>query len=213
MVEPIRTPPSTRNLERVLAQLESMPEELSDLKRSLGDVLQRFEEALDHLGGEAHRLSNEASALAGVADRLQARLGDLGRSMGGQREPFREASYGIREEPQYARQEQPRYVPPAEPQFEPGDQGVTITLAAVPGFQGLMDAIRALNGLPATESASVVAFKNDEASIRVTLRQPVSARQIVEGLQASTGQQALIEESRPDAQRLRLRFVERESRR
>jgi hypothetical protein len=218
MVEPIRTPQSTRNLERVLAQFESMPEELADLKRSLGDVLQRFEEALDHLGVEARRLSNEASALASVAGRLQTRLGDLGRSMGQQagalaREPSREASYGLREEPHYAPQEQPRYAPPGEPQFEPAGQGVTITLAAVPGFQGLMDAVRALNGLPATESASVVAFKNDEASIRVTLRQPVSARQIVEGLQASTGQQALIEESRPDAQRLRLRFVERESRR
>jgi hypothetical protein len=205
MVEPIRAPQSgARNLERVLAQFESMPEELTDLKHSIGDVLRRFDEALAHLGGEARRLSQEASALALVADRLQTRLGDLSRAMG---QPRAYAEPARAPEPQYAPE------PSEEPQFHPSEQGATIILAAVPGFQGLMDVQRALNGLAATESASVVAFKNDEASIRVLLRQPVSARQIVEGLQASVGQPVLIEEARPESQRLRLRFVEREGRR
>jgi hypothetical protein len=201
--------PSARNLERVLAQFESMPEELADLKRSLGEVLQRFDTALDQLGREARRLSNEASELASVASRLQVQLVGLGQTMGS---PRTAAPDVFREGSAYGSPEQTPIVP-QEPQFAAGDPGVTIALAAVPGFQGLMDAVRALNGLAATESASVVAFKNDEASIRVALRQPVSAREIVEGLQTSTGRQALIEESRPDAQRLRLRFVEREGRR
>ena len=76
-----------------------------------------------------------------------------------------------------------------------------------------MDVQRALNGLSTIDNASVVGFKNDEASLRVQPRQPASARQIVEGLRAATGQQVLIEEARPQSQRLRLRFVEQESRR
>ena len=94
-----------------------------------------------------------------------------------------------------------------QPQFLPGE--ITIFLAAVSGFPGLMDAYRALDGLAMTDSVSVVDFKNDEASFREVLRQPVSARQMAEGLQAATGLQVLIEESHPDARRLRLRFIGR----
>jgi hypothetical protein len=203
MPEPATAPANaTQHWERTLAQFESMPQELTDLKRSLGEVLHRFEDALDHLGIEARRLSNEASSLALVADRLQVRLGDLGRALG------HDNTYRDREPAQEAIRSAPE-----EPQFRPSDQGVTIVLAGVPGFQGLMDVQRALNGLSFVENASVVGFKNDEATLRVVLRQPASARQIVEGLQAAIGQQVLIEEARPEAQRLRLRFVEKESRR
>lgn len=189
-------PSGGQSLEATLARFEAMPSEFAELKRSLGDVFHRFEDALDHLGIEAKRLSNEASALALMADRLQARLSDLERALNGGEHRRWEAP---------AREEAPA---PEEPQFRPSDQGVSVILAAVPGFQGLMDAQRALSGLPSTEAASVLAYKNGEASLQVVLRQPVSARQIVEGLQQSTGQQILIEESRPEAQRLRLRFVE-----
>jgi hypothetical protein len=203
MPEPAAAPTNaTQHWERTLAQFESMPQELTDLKRSLGEVLHRFEDALDHLGIEARRLSNEASSLALVADRLQVRLGDLGHALG------HDNTYRDREPAQEAIRSAPE-----EPQFRPSDQGVNIILAAVPGFQGLMDVQRALNGLVAIENASVVGFKNDEASLRVVLRQPAGARQIVEGLQAAIGQQVLIEEARPEAQRLRLRFVEGASRR
>jgi len=203
MPEPAAAAPpnATPNWERTLAQFESMPGELADLKRSLGEVLHRFEDALEHLGIEARRLSNEASSLALVADRLQTRLVDLGHALGNG------DTYHERPLPE------PRVAPPEEPQFRPSDSGVTIILAGVPGFQGLMDVQRALNGLVAIENASVVGFKNDEASLRVVLRQAAGARQIVEGLQASIGQQVMIEEARPEAQRLRLRFVEKESRR
>ena len=86
-----------------------------------------------------------------------------------------------------------------------------VVLAAVPGFQGLMDIQRALSGLPQTEGASVVAYKNGEASLEVVLNAPVAARQIVDDIRESTGEQLLIEESRPEAGKLRLRFVERDS--
>ncbi len=75
-----------------------------------------------------------------------------------------------------------------------------------------MDTQRALTGLPETDNASVVAFKNGEASLEVTLNAPVSARQIVDGVRDATGEQLVIEESRPEDSRLRLRFVDRADR-
>jgi hypothetical protein len=100
---------------------------------------------------------------------------------------------------------------PPEPQFQAGTSPMSVVLATVPGFQGLMDIQRALSGLPQTESASVVAYKNGEASLEVVLSAPVTAREVVDGLRDATGEQLLIEESRPEAGKLRLRFVERDS--
>ena len=202
MSEPTAPRPAMTSppLQQTLARFESMPQELAELKRALGEVFHRLEDAIDHLGIEARRLSNEASALSLVADRLQARLGDLGRSLG-------------QERPHDWSQPAPQ--PPAseEPQFRPSDRGVSVVLAAVPGFQGLMEVQRALSRLPEAEGASVVAYRNGEASLEVMLQAPLSARRIVEELRESTGQQLLIEEARPDAQKLRLRFVPEEGRR
>jgi hypothetical protein len=102
-----------------------------------------------------------------------------------------------------ARQE----APAEEPSFAPGG-AVGIVLAAVPGFQGLMDVQRALSALPETEAATVIAFKDGEASLEVTLRSAITARRLVEGLQQATGHPLLIEDVRPEASKLRLRFVE-----
>ena len=84
MPEPTVAPPANlpHDWERMLAQFESMPQDLTDLKQALGEVLHRFEDALGHLEIEARRLSKEASSLALVADRLQDSLVDLGRAIG-----------------------------------------------------------------------------------------------------------------------------------
>ena len=189
-------------LEQTLARFETMPQEMSELRRSLTDVLHNFENALDHLGIEAKRLSNESSALALMADKLQMRLDDLQRTLNGEYLERRRAPVAAEEPPS-----------PSEPQFRPSDQGVSVVLAVVTGFQELMDVQRALSGMPDAEGASVVGFRNGEASLQVVLRNPVTASQIVDALAEATGEELLIEESRPDAQRLRLRFVEGESRR
>lgn len=209
-------------LERALAQVESVleqleegaarpapaeerqkmvPQELTDLKRALREVVQRLEDALDHLGIEAQRFADEASRLSLIADRLEARLNGLARSLRGGRLPEEAAPTP-----------EPESVAPEEPQFRPSDQAIGIVIAAVPGFQGLMDVQRALSALPAVEGASVNSYRNGEASLEVVLRAPMSARQIVEGLRESTGHQLLIEEARPEALRLRLRFVDQEGR-
>lgn len=154
------------------------------------EVVQRLEEALAQLGAEASRLSEGAAQLAGVAARLEAQVGSFALS-------FEQRETVVQEPPV-----------PGEPRFEPDGRPVGIVLAAVPGFQGLMDAQRALSTMPSAEGASVVGYKNGEAAIELVLREPISARQIVEGLRDSTGHQLLIEEARPDDFRLRLRFVD-----
>ena len=203
-------------LERALAQVESMlgnleggaerparleerreivPEELTELKQALRQVAQRLEDALDHFGREGKRLSDETSRLSLIADRLDARLNGLSQAL-------HEGGPPPAPEPDV----------PEEPRFRPADRAVDVVIAAVPGFQGLMDAQRGLNGLPAVEGASVHRYQNGEASLEIALRSPVTAGEIVEGLREATGHQLVIEEARPEALRLRLRFTGQENR-
>ena len=221
--EPVSEPPAAeaaRILEQALAQVESLlgkvdqreqptapakekqamaSQELTDLRRTLREVVHRLEDALDHLGMEAQRLSDETSRVALVADHLEARLLALARSLRQSvpppvAEPTPEEELAV----------------PQEPQFQPGDHAVGIVVAAVPGFQELMDMQRGLSRLQAVDGASVSSYRDGEASLELVLREPVSARQIVEQLGESTKRQLLIEEARPEAQRLRLRFVNQE---
>ena len=98
-----------------------------------------------------------------------------------------------------------------EQAFLPGKEAVTIVLAPVSDFHDLMEMHRALSRLPAAEGASVIRYQNGEASFELLLRAGVSASQIVAVLGESTGRRPLIEESKPDAARLRLHFVDQES--
>ena len=209
-------------LERALVQVESMlgkleggaerparaeerreivPQELTELKRALRQVAHRLEDALDHLGIEGQRLSDETSRLSLIADRLDARLNGLTRAL-------REGGPAPTAEPAPA----PEPIVPEEPRFRPADHAVDVVIAGVPGFQGLMDAQRGLSGLPAVEGASVHRYQNGEASLGIALRSSVTAGEIVEGLREATGHQLVIEEARPEALRLRLRFTGQENR-
>ncbi len=212
--EPAAHPASEagRTLEQALAQMEtlvarveakleqtpvpssepSMSHELTELSRGLREAIRRLEGGLDHLESEAQRLSDEASRLSAVADRFEGRL-----------------SEGP-EAPTIERTPEPEPVAPPEPQFQPADSTIDVVIAAVPGFQGLMDVQRGLSTLPAVEGASVHRYQNGEASLGLALRGPVSPREIVEGLRVATGHQLVIEEARPEASRLRLRFVGQE---
>lgn len=214
-------PDAAQALQQTLAHFESMLErleqqveqqtaaaakaettrELGVVQQALDESFQRLGDALGQLGDYVQRLSDEASGLRLVESRLEDRLDELTGML-------REGRAPLQREPT------PERAPdaPEEPQFWPNEKAVGIVLAEVPGFQGLMDAQRALSGLQEVEGASVVAYRNGEASLEVTLRAPVSARRIVEGLRASTGHELLIEEARPEALRLRLRFVDGEGR-
>ncbi len=173
--------------------------EEADLNQGMARFFERLDSAFERLDVQAARLSDGASDLALVAGRVEAVLSDLTRTFG--RASRLEETQAVSE---------PESSVPAEPQFQPGDEAVGVVLAAVPGFQGLMDAQRTLSNLPETEGASVVAYKNGEASLEMVLRQPVTASRVVEALSEAVNQPLLIEESRPEALRLRLRFVEPE---
>ena len=99
-------------------------------------------------------------------------------------------------------------LPEMEPSFSPGGEGVDVTIAAVPGFQGLMELQRALVRMPQVQSAAVRRYQDDEAAIQLVLSQPMAASAIAEGVSMATGKRLFVDESRPDALRLKLRFLE-----
>ena len=103
--------------------------ELNDVKRTLREVVGRLEDALDHLGIEAQRLSDETSRITIVADRLESRLLGLTRSLERDAPPPPEA--------------EPVPAPPpeapaadAEPLFLPGERGIAVLIAAGAGGAG-----------------------------------------------------------------------------
>ena len=99
------------------------------------------------------------------------------------------------------------HLPELEPSFASGGEGIDVTIAAVPGFQGLMELQRALVRLPHVQSAAVRRYQDDEAAIQLVLNQPMTASAIAEGVTAGTGKRIFVDEARPDALRLRLRFL------
>jgi hypothetical protein len=99
------------------------------------------------------------------------------------------------------------HLPDLEPSFASGGEGIDVTIAAVPGFQGLMELQRALVRLPQVQSAAVRRYQDDEAAIQLVLNQPMTASAIAEGVTAGTGKRIFVDEARPDALRLRLRFL------
>ena len=142
--EPASAKEAAQILERALAQVESMlgslderkerpakaeerqameTNELTDLRRSLREVVHRLEDALDHLGIEAQRLSDETSRITLLADRLEARLVGLARSLRTEIEP------APGPEPEI----------PQEPQFQPGGQAGVGRAVLLHGDHGVGD--------------------------------------------------------------------------
>lgn len=159
-------------------------------------ALRRVDDALEELARETRRLADEAERMTLIAERLEARIERPLESAAPW--PDRPGAPVVAPEPAVA----------PEPRFEPAEEPLRLVLAAVPGFQGLMDAQRALAGLEAADGASVVAYRNGEASLEVALLESLSASEIVDVLTRAIGHELLIEESRPDDLRLRLRVVE-----
>ncbi|MEX2245592.1 MAG: hypothetical protein WEC75_02805 [Dehalococcoidia bacterium] len=147
----------------------------------LADTLDRFSAVLtrlvDHTEQLAERMTELTEAVTALADT---------------RQPAPAAS--------------PR-LPELEPSFAPGGEGIDVTIASVPGFQGLMELQRGLVRLPQVQSAAVRRYQDDEASIQLVLSQPMTATAIAEGITTGTGYRIFVDESRPDSLRLKLRFL------
>lgn len=183
-----------RALDRLTEERRTLIDEVQSGSRALKDYIER---AQDRMDDDRRHLSEQVSSLARANERLEKRLEELAASV----EKLRTTPL-----PGKPAEEAP---PPAErePEFSPGEAPLTLAISAVPGFQGLMEAQRALMRLPSVEGASVERYFDGEARIVLTLREPVTARELVDTLSQATGQQAEIEESRPDALRLRVRFA------
>ncbi len=99
------------------------------------------------------------------------------------------------------------YVVPSSPSFQPVGEPTIVSLVGLPNLRVLMDAERTLKEFPAAQHASVIAYQDGTATLEVALRYPLPADEIVDELRSGTGYHIVIEEARPDEQRLRLRFV------
>jgi hypothetical protein len=181
-----------------------------DVEAATSAVADHFSRVADLMGEEGRRLSEQVQALTEAVQRLERRLGDLPGLVapGGPPEmppPEAPSEAGPPEAP-VAEAPAEEKEEPAEPQFAAGGGGIQLLVSAVPGFQGLMELQRALTHMPAVEGASVERYLDGEARISLLLREPLTARRIADGLAEYIGERLTIEEARPEALRLHLRF-------
>ena len=163
------------------ARTNTVPPEVVETMERFSDILARL---VDHTEALSARMSDLTNAVATVAE-AQA------------------ASHAAQAAPEPAKP----HLPDLEPPFAAGGEGIDVTIAAVPGFQGLMEIQRALVRLPQVQSAAVRRYQDDEAAIQLVLGQPMTATAIAEGVTAGTGKRIFVDEARPDTLRLRLRFL------
>lgn len=79
--------------------------------------------------------------------------------------------------------------------FTPSDGSVLLRAAPVSGFQGLMRLQDALQRIAAVRQATVEAYSQGEARLRLELASDVESDEIAEGLASSLGQSATVREA------------------
>ena len=160
------------------SRAQAIPPQLVDTLDRFGNVLSRLVEHTEQL---AERMAELTEAVAMLAE--------------------------ARSQPQQPAAPPSPHLPELERAFAPGGEGIDVTISSVPGFQGLMELQRALVRLPQVQSAAVRKYQDDEAAIQLVLSQPMTATAIAEGVTGSTGHRLFVDEARPEALRLRLRFL------
>jgi hypothetical protein len=211
---------------RASPRRQPLPADVQAATRAVSDY---FSRVVDLMGEEGNRLSEQVTALTEAVQRLERRLDELPKLSAPSpptpppaeapptKAPAAEtppAEPPPVEAPPPAPPARPSIVEspveqegaPAEPQFAAGGEGIQLLISSVPGFQGLMEVQRALTHMPAVEGASVERYLDGEARIVLLLREPLTARRIVDGLTEYIGEALSIEEARPEALRLHLRF-------
>jgi hypothetical protein len=159
------------------SRVASVPPQLLDALERFSDVLGKLVEYNEAMGTRINELTDAVTALA-------------------------ESQAAARAEATAKPQ-----LPELEPSFAPGGEGIDVSIASVPGFQGLMDLQRALVRMPQVSSAAVRRYQDDDAAIQLVLSQPMTATAIAQGVSASIDQQIIVDEARPEGLRLRLRFL------
>jgi hypothetical protein len=168
-------------------------------------VLQELAVTIErHLAEEREQhvaLGGQLATLAGSLDRLVSHLSGLSSLMSDLLGRLAEAPPAPASEP--AREA----AAPAEAAFQPGGEGVSLTIVAVPGFQALMEIQKALTSMEQVGHASVERFQEGDSRLLVSLTAPITATDLVTSLIRATGQAMAIEDSKPELARLRVKVV------
>jgi hypothetical protein len=174
----------------------------ADLARdraALQELAQRLEAELAEEKQQRAQLAGQLTNLAGSLDRLVSHLHGLSQLMAELLERLASSPTSPLAEP--------AAVSVPEPSFQPGGEGIALSLTSVPGFQALMDFQKALNAMEPVSMASVERFQEGDSRIQVQLSAPLTAEAIASGLTNATGHACVVEESRPELMRLRLKVV------
>jgi hypothetical protein len=171
--------------------------ELAATRLTIEETAKRLQDHLDEARDRQNLLGQQLGGLATSLDRLVAHLEGLSRLMGDLLERVAEQTPAVAAAP----------APPPEASFPAGGEGTTLVLASVPGFQGLMDIQKALTALEPIAGASVERYQEGDSRILLHLRSQVTANQIAEAIRAATGQVAVVEESRPELLRLKVKII------
>jgi hypothetical protein len=187
-------------LQRAAAEDSGVSREvLMHSQAAVEDLTRRIEQQLVEDSAQRRLIAEQLSNLAGSLDRLVTHMEGLSQLMGSLLERVAKAPEKA-SEPAVAAQ-------PPEPVFRPGGEGIALTVAAVPGFQALMDIQKALVSMSQVSAASVERFQEGDSRIQLQLRSPATANELASGLNSLTGYAFTVEEGRPEVGRLRLKIV------
>jgi hypothetical protein len=167
-------------------------EELATARASIQELSARLERQLDEDKEQRRVLGDQLGALATSLDRLVSHLQGLSQLMGDLLERLAE----------------PASLPgSSETQFQPGGEGISLALAAVPGFQALMDIQKALASMPQVSGASVERYQEGDSRLLLHLATAVTATEIANWLRSATPYATVVEEAKPELSRLRMKIV------
>ena len=176
-------------------------EELATNRATLEKLAANIERHLTEEREQHVALGGQLTTLAGSLDRLVNHLQGLSTLMSDLLGRLAEPASG-------PAAETPATAPlPVEPSFQPGGEGISLIIVAVPGFQALMEIQKALTGIEQINHASVERFQEGDSRLLITLNATITASDLVAALIRGTGQAMAIEESKPELARLRVKVI------
>ncbi|MPZ49807.1 MAG: hypothetical protein GEU75_11035 [Dehalococcoidia bacterium] len=168
-------------------------------RAALQELAQRIERQLAEEKEQRLLLASQLTGLASSLDRLVTHLHGLSDLMADLLERLAE--------PTPINTPTPAPAEPTEPSFLPGGEGLSLLLSAVPGFQALMDIQKALMAIEKVSGVSVERFQEGDSRLLLHLSAPITAGKLASALRDATGLAFVVEESRPELSRLRLKIV------
>ena len=164
----------------------------------LEQLATRIEASLAEDKEQRHVMAGQLSQLAGSLDSLVNHLQGLSHLMADILERLAEP---------VATPEEAAGETPSEPSFPAGGEGVTLSIAGVPGFAELVEIQNGLRAMEQVSGASVERFQEGESRILVQLSATITASELADGLRKATTHGFVVEEARPELLRLKLKIV------